>query len=76
MNKPYSDELTPKQYIDVIKERDTDIRKLTETATLRDQFAMAALTGLIVQIDKEISASELARQAYVCADAMMIERKR
>lgn len=44
--------------------------------TLRDQFAMAALTGLLAQTDKPVSAAEFARQAYVAADAMMEARAR
>ena len=44
-----------------------------QTATLRDQFAMAALTGIISQ---SLSAGQLSRAklAYEYADAMMEER--
>ncbi|NBC37329.1 hypothetical protein GTZ99_12290 [Novosphingobium sp. FSY-8] len=45
------------------------------TATLRDQFAMAALTGLIAQSAYGTSA-EFARQAGSMADAMMAERQK
>ena len=38
---------------------------------LRDEFAMAALTGLLAQTDFCVSATEVARQAYLCADAML-----
>lgn len=42
--------------------------------TLRDEFAMAALAGLIAQCPCKQSAQEFARQAFACADAMMTER--
>lgn len=42
--------------------------------SLRDWFAGMALTGLISQSPKEQSAAEFARQAYVCADAMIKAR--
>jgi len=61
-----------------------------ELPTLRDQFAMAALTGLIANsecarngMEPTISylannqdGSWLAKTSYVIADAMMIERER
>jgi hypothetical protein len=43
-----------------------------EIATLRDQFAMAALTGLLADGKPDIHA---ARLAYIIADAMLEERK-
>jgi len=46
-----------------------------ERPTLRDQFAMAALTGLAVRMDLEnYSAPFAAGVAYKFADAMMKER--
>lgn len=42
---------------------------------LRDWFAGQALAGLLAQTDKADSAAEFARQAYVCADAMLEARK-
>ena len=45
-----------------------------EIATLRDQFAMAALTG-IASRDGMSSADYMSRLAYELADAMMETRK-
>jgi hypothetical protein len=45
-----------------------------EIATLRDQFAMAALTG-ITSRDGLSSADYMARFAYQIADFMLEERK-
>ena len=42
---------------------------------LRDQFAMAALTGLLMQTEKAHPSSVFAREAYICADAMMKARE-
>jgi hypothetical protein len=44
--------------------------------SLRDYFAAAALTGILAQTPKADHASEFARQAYVCADAMLSEREK
>ena len=46
-------------------------------ATLRDQFAMAALTGLVVANygRKDIDPMDVASWAYGIADAMMEARK-
>ena len=46
---------------------------MTETLTLRDQFAMAALTGLIS--DSAWRFHDLAQKAYGFADAMIEARK-
>ncbi len=45
-----------------------------EIATLRDQFAMAALTG-IASRDGMSSAAYMSRLAYELADAMLEARK-
>ena len=42
---------------------------------LRDQFAMAALTGLLVNIDQDELAREYVRHAYQYADLMLEARK-
>ena len=46
----------------------------TEQATLRDQFAMAALQGLLANLEEEVSPKAAARLAYECADAMLERR--
>lgn len=43
--------------------------------TLRDEFAMAALTGLLSDLaSDERSVGDLAATAFIFADAMMAER--
>ncbi len=55
---------------------------LQREVTLRDQFAMAALTGLMQQLPSgwgnkvDEIASERCSDAYVFADAMLAERER
>ena len=44
---------------------------LLEMPTLRDQFAMAALTGMLM---RSVGYEETAEKAYKFADAMMKER--
>ena len=52
---------------------DQKIKPVKESVTLRDQFAMAALTGLLsYSYDGPAYAAE---QAYIFADAMLKERK-
>lgn len=47
----------------------------TETVTLRDRFAMAALTGIIPARERSTpSRKQLASWAYEIADAMLAER--
>lgn len=43
--------------------------------TLRDQFAMAALQGLIACGPHDCKITELASEAYTYADAMLIKRE-
>lgn len=51
--------------------------EVPEPATLRDQFAMAALTGALASGIVEARAREhLARACYELADAMLAERER
>jgi hypothetical protein len=51
-----------------------------ETETLRDKFAMAALTGMLASEDQEFEMSRMyypaqaAGRAYEMADAMLAER--
>ena len=51
--------------------------RVVEKASLRDQFAMAALTGLVVANygRKDIDPMDVASWAYGIADAMMEARK-
>lgn len=49
-------------------------KRAVDLQRLRDEFAMAALTGLLAQTPKSVSAAEMARQAYLCADAMLAGR--
>jgi hypothetical protein len=45
-----------------------------ETPTLRDQFAMAALTGLLAAPNVELWI-DVSKQAYAIADDMLAARK-
>jgi len=57
-----------------INELESEIMRLKEAQpTLRDQFAMAALTGLLVKI-KDGTATQMAAIAYHQADRMMESR--
>jgi hypothetical protein len=44
--------------------------------TLRDEFAMAALTGLLADPGDDPTANRAASDAYRMADAMMAERQK
>jgi hypothetical protein len=46
-----------------------------KVATLRDQFAMAALTGIMANHESWKSPQERSELAYELADAMMKERE-
>jgi hypothetical protein len=46
-----------------------------KVATLRDQFAMAALTGIMANHESWGSPQERSELAYELADAMMKERE-
>jgi hypothetical protein len=52
-------------------------KRIAEKASIRDQFAMAALTGLVVANygKKDIDPMDVASWAYGIADAMMEARK-
>lgn len=50
-------------------------KQLMQTATLRDQFAMAALTGLLMNSSRLHGPAALARDAYLTADAMLTVRE-
>ena len=43
---------------------------------LRDYFAAAALTGLIANAERDGSAEDYSKDAYLFADAMLKERQR
>lgn len=50
---------------------------MTTPATLRDQFAMSALTGLLASSgDDALSPGDYAEIAFRYADAMLRERER
>ncbi len=50
--------------------------RVTEPLTLRDQFAMAALTGIVANDrDDECAGEWVAKRAYHLADAMLTARK-
>jgi hypothetical protein len=67
--------------IDLKKEADYQKLKLeveqSKTLTIRDQFAMAALTGLVAANygRKDVDPLDVASWAYGIADAMMEARK-
>jgi len=52
----------------------TEHRVIIEQVTLRDQFAMAALTGLLAN-PVCIGWSQCAKDAYEMADKMLAERE-
>ena len=45
-------------------------------ATVRDQFAMAALTGMLADPTNTLDAKEASEDAFNFADAMMEEKKK
>ena len=49
-------------------------RTIVEQITLRDQFAMAALTGLLAAPNVELWI-DVSKQAYTIADGMLETRK-
>jgi hypothetical protein len=53
-----------------------EIAEATERQRLRDQFAAAALTGLLASMQKNVLAEDAASHAYEVADAMMAARER
>ena len=53
-----------------------EIAEATERQRLRDQFAAAALTGLLASMQKNVLAEDAASHAYEIADAMMAARER
>jgi len=44
--------------------------------TLRDQFAMAALTGVMASVTGDNQASDLAAFCYAMADEMILAREK
>ena len=50
-------------------------RTIVEQATLRDQFAMAALTGLLSDPERDAEPSEYGEWAYLYADVMLAARE-
>lgn len=68
------DELTPPidQCIQVGKAYDE--AKKREVKTLRDEFAMAALTGMLADPNVTADFQMISKSCYEAADCMMIER--
>jgi hypothetical protein len=59
-----------------IAELKNSLAMLGQKKTLRDEFAMAALTGMLCSIgDQNITAADLATFAYHQADVMMKARQ-
>jgi len=58
--------------VNIIKKLITALETREQVTTLRDEFAMAALTGLLA---KDYPEELLANKAYKIADAMLEERK-
>ena len=55
-----------------ISELEAEIARLREAQpTLRDQFAMAALTGLLSDTDRDVTYGTAAIRAYDIADIML-----
>ena len=46
-----------------------------QVSNLRDQFAMAALTGILAETREYYAATEMSQLAYEMADAMIMARK-
>lgn len=61
-----------------LREEEIEFANITpETITLRDQFAMAALTGLCADSGTAgVTVDVMARTSYALADAMLAERER
>lgn len=78
MAEEHDDELCREalSHIEMLKNANCEYRKALSqqqnASTLRDQFAMAALTGLL---SNNVSDLHAARLAYFVADAMMEARK-
>lgn len=47
---------------------------MNKEITLRDYFAAKAMNGIISGADINMEAGDLARQAYIVADAMILKR--
>jgi len=62
------------QIADAIRDRDEALEYVEQMrCVVRDEFAMAALTGIIAA-DGRGTYDELAKEAYTYADAMMARR--
>lgn len=67
--------LTKKRIQDLEIENNQLQNRLALRTRIRDQFAMAALTGILSNPNENpVAPSRLAETAYVIADAMMDER--
>ena len=51
------------------------VNNVESSATLRDQFAMAALTGMLADPTSSLGAEAMAEDAYAFADAMLKARE-
>ena len=50
-------------------------KTIVEVVSMRDQFAMAVLPGLIGRIGRHNTSSDVSKVAYEVADAMLEARK-
>lgn len=66
--------LTKKRISDLEIERSELQRQLGDRPSLRDQFAMAALNGLLQDRDMHGKVETLPKIAYIYADAMLAAR--
>lgn len=51
------------------------LKEAKSSSHLRDQFAMAALTGLLGALAYKSDANFIAKEAYIAADAMLEARE-
>ena len=66
-----------RQLADAVHERDEALEYVEQMrCDVRDEFAMAALTGILASPDYQGGFDELTDEAYMWADAMMARRKR
>lgn len=73
---PDQDILTGRQQAEFLSHYHSQCAKSEERLRLRDQFAAAALTGLLASMQKNVLAEDLASHAYEAAEAMLAEREK
>jgi hypothetical protein len=67
---------TANENIELYKQIDRLKGNSRENPTLRDQFAMASLPGLLAKSGHFVTAVFISESAYKIAEAMMIERNK